>query len=171
MAGNLLREGPAGSPLMTGTAAGRSSNSTGGRGAPAARAGARSHSRQRSGSAATTSIGRRARAVDRRAARSAARPSAWAPSAAAISGASPCASAVPTSPLSTSPLPPVASPGLPAATVSGGRPSRAITVGTPLSSTVAPERRRRLGRGRPGIELAHGRERRETARETRRDAA
>ena len=38
-------------------------------------------------------------------------------------GGEPCASAVPTSPLRTSPLPPVASPGLPAATVSGGRPA------------------------------------------------
>ena len=43
-----------------------------------------SHSRQRSGSACTTSMGLRLRAVCRRAARSAARPRAWAPRAAAI---------------------------------------------------------------------------------------
>ena len=48
-------------------------------------------------------------------------------------------------PLSTSPLPPVARPGLPAATVSGGRPRDAPPrVGTPLSSTTAP---RLLGGG------------------------
>ena len=93
------------------------------------------------GRAARRQVRRRARAPVRR-------------SAAAISGASPCASAVPTRPLSTSPLPPVASPGLPAATVSGAVPSRAITVGTPLSSTVAPRARRRHRR-RPRIELAH----------------
>ena len=68
-------------------------------------------------------MGRRLRAVWRRAAISAARPSICAPSAAAMSGSSPAARAAPTSPLRMSPLPPVASPGLPATMVEV-RPSR-----------------------------------------------
>ena len=115
---------------------------------PAARRRSTSHSRQRSGSAATTSIGRSVRADD------AARREVG--GAAEDLGAerrgdrrarAPARARCRRVPLSTSPLPPVASPGLPAATVSGGRPARAITRGHALEqhrgAGLAPRRGRR----------------------------
>src|SRR6266540_2146999 len=90
-----------------------------------------------SGSAARTSAGRRLRAVHWRAPCSAARPSAWAPRADASGPALPRARKAPMNPASRSPLPPVARPGLPLATTWIGPRRSAITVGTPLRSTVA----------------------------------
>src|SRR5437016_13301312 len=92
--------------------------------------------RQISGSAASTSAGRRLRAVHWRAPCSAARPRAWAPSAAASGPTLPRARNAPMKPASRSPEPPVASPGLPLATTWISPRRSAITVGTPFSSTV-----------------------------------
>src|SRR5437899_243052 len=117
--------------LYYNTSGASSSASTGGR------AGFTSfHALHTSGSAASTSAGRRLRAVHCRAPCSAARPRACAPRAAASGPGLPRARNAPMKPASRSPLPPVASPGLPLATTWMGPRRSAITVGTPFSRTV-----------------------------------
>ena len=156
---------PASLPSLRYSVAGRgSSSSTGGCGGGAERR-STSHSRQRSASDATTSIGRMLRADMRRAAMSAARPRAWAPSAAATSGSTPWASAAPMRPLNTSPLPPVASPGLP----DGDGEQRPALRGDDGRHAFQQDDRagflRCCFRRAPGIELALGRQLREQGAE------
>ncbi len=134
--------------------------------APARLVRSTSHSRQRSGSACTTSMGRRLRAVcvgprGRRLGPAPARP---APRRFRARARWPDSS--PTSPAQHIPAPPVARPGLPATTVRG----RAAPARDHGGNALEQDRPRRFPRrppsaARPGIELACGRERREQGAE------
>src|SRR5690606_30823671 len=74
------------------------------------------------------------------AARSPATACSSAPVAAASKASRPCARSAAVILVSTSPLPPLARPGLPAATTCGSAPGAATTVPAPLSTTTQPKR-------------------------------